>query len=144
MAAPPPELGSPAEESGSLASNRPLRHASFANFQLLPPHLKTTIVAMACSTSRDEAEESSKFLPPLDSQPAKAMSLVSRSFYAVACAVLYSHIRVTRISSLKLLLSAVISRPPLGRLIKRLHIGAGDDCVSRWIPITQSELTLRL
>lgn len=136
--------GAPAAEGNSLPSNNTRGETSLATFQLLPTHLKTTIISMACSAPGGDRKEGDRFLPSLNPQPAKAMALVSKSFYAVGCSVLYAHIRVTRISSLKLLLDAVISRPPLGRLMKTLHVGADVESVSHWTPIFDDELTLRL
>lgn len=117
-------------------------------FLYLPNELQAKIIELACrmpSIKKDpypdltklrDARRPPRTLLDLDLETTLDLTTVCQSIYPHAARVLYSHIRVTRPSSLQLLHRSLVERPSSGLDIKSLHIGPTDrNPYRRWWPI---------
>lgn len=126
----------------------------FPFFQL-PNELRANIIELACrmpTIRKDKLYVSlawyreiiDKNRPPrnlldLDMETTLALTSVCRALYPLVARVLYSHIRVTRPSALKMLQRTLSSQPLLGALIKSLHVGPDERMhLGRCCPIERS------
>lgn len=114
------------------------------NFQLLPTHLQKRIVIMSCwlPTLPGSPFEYGRPVVRLDTNTTRAMALVCREYRLIAVKVLFEHIRITRPSTLRMLLETITRRPALGRFIKSLHIGAEDPLPYDWWPVLEHKFLM--
>lgn len=107
---------------------------ALASFADLPNELSSRIIGLACknATSGEAAASSS---PIIDVPTLLNLILVSRHLYPILVEKLYRRVRITTISALRSLASALVSRPALGRCIKSLHFGPEDNLPEDWTPI---------
>lgn len=129
-----------------LPSSARRKYDSLSGFRRLPGHLQTRIVTMACwsPTPLSSPTPYGRPVVRLDTWTSRSLILVSRAFHIVVAKVLYEHIRITRPSTLRMLLATISGRPPLGRLIKSLHIGPDNEPPIFAMPVRDKQLAITL
>lgn len=86
------------------------------------------------STGRDASRA-----PQRDFVTTISLMLASRSFFALVAPLLYSHVWISRPSSLACFHHALISHPALGSLVKSIHVGPDADVAEKDYPLIDEE-----
>lgn len=133
-------------QSHPLESKARTALPSLANFSHLPYGLQASIITMACwlPATRSTPEVKEHPVVPLDFKTTTSLALVTKLFHDVAVKTLYANLRITRPTTLRLLVAALLDRPALGRLVKSLHIGPADALPKDWLPIYDRKLVLSM
>lgn len=138
--APPPQ---------PLRFARAARLRSFTNFSLLPYDVQTSIIVMGCRLRQTyetpaTTDNSRHPVVHLDTNTAKSLALVNKTFNSIVTRTLYEKIHVTRPSTLRSLAVSIYDRPELGRFVKSLHIGPVNPLPKDWLPIQNGNLALSM
>lgn len=133
-----------AAEASARRMDAPLRKnpstPSLHDFQRLPHHIQAYIITMACRLPALHAQEPQRKGRPVvqrDAKTARSLALVSKEINGIVSRPLFEDIHVARPSTLRLLVTAVVGRPALGKFIRALHIGPDAALPSDWLPIHQ-------
>lgn len=147
------EKADAAAEVGGSATIPSSGQSLLQNFALLPHELRIRIVKLACSLPSSSSATNHADNPPAASQGASTLTpstsatpgvdttttlslvRVSRSLYALATPIIFSHIWLTRASQVVELQRALAARPQLGYLVQSLHIGPDDELPHHCYPL---------
>lgn len=111
------------------------------SFWHLPREIRQCILTLACHHDRLRHDHD----PGLStdcSRTINALSLTSRALYADMMPLLYENVRLTRPSDLRIFAATLNTRPSLGQLVRRIHIGPVDEVERDWWPL-QRDTDLR-
>ena len=131
------EVSQPTKSSPSNVIDEPTQQRQLdylASFLTLPFELQQNIVALACGP------------PTIDrwtlagrSNSCTAMMVrllyAAKVFYPLVTPLLYSHVRLTRPSTLHAFARTLCDKPSLGELLESLHIGEDEELPLDWWPV---------